>query len=82
MRLKQKILAQFKNPSGSLGQLVGILMAVKNTARSRWTLEKLQVAPDDHILEIGYGPGVTLAGTASRLSKNGSITGIDLVLGT
>jgi SAM-dependent methyltransferase len=44
--------------------------------RLRWAAHVLDVAPGDHILEIGCGPGVAVSLICARLA-GGSITGID-----
>ena len=46
--------------------------------RHRWAVEVLDPAPDEHILEVGCGHGVTAARIGERLrSGTGSLTGID-----
>jgi ubiquinone/menaquinone biosynthesis C-methylase UbiE len=67
---------QFKNPSGFIGQIVGKILAIDNNQRSLWTVEKLQVKPTDSILEIGYGPGVTMKLVTDRLTS-GFVAGVD-----
>ena len=59
-----------------LGRFVGWLLAFKNNDRVQWTFEKLQVKPDDVLLELGYGPGVTVKKVANLLTS-GFIAGID-----
>lgn len=78
MSLRSSLLAQFKRPTGSLGALAGWVMASRpsNIARNRWTIDLLDLAPSDTVLEIGCGPGVGLAYAASKL-KQGKIIGID-----
>lgn len=44
--------------------------------RLRWAVELLEVAPDDQLLEIGPGPGVSVALVCERLT-GGRITAID-----
>jgi hypothetical protein len=36
--------------------------------RLRWAVELLEVAPDDQLLEIGPGPGVSVALVCERLT--------------
>lgn len=45
-------------------------------ARVTWTVEQLDVAPDDRILEIGCGPGVAVGLVCEQLD-GGRITAID-----
>ena len=42
----------------------------------RWVVETLGVGPDDHLLEIGCGPGVAVALICERL-VSGRIVAID-----
>jgi len=41
-----------------------------------WTYESIKLNPNDNILEIGYGPGVTFKKVANKLTT-GFIAGID-----
>ncbi len=74
--IKKYMVKQFGNPQGFLGRLAGLAMAYKNQARSQWAVSLLDVQPDDHILEIGFGPGRTMQEIAARL-ETGRICGID-----
>lgn len=69
--------SQFMRPSGWRGQFVGHLMAAKNAAMNRLAVELLNVEPDDHILEIGFGSGAAIAKAAARLTS-GLIHGVDV----
>ena len=74
--MKESIFKQFGKPTGIPGRFAGHFMALNNLKRSNWTIEKLNFKPTDKILEIGYGPGITLKKIAGQLTT-GSITGID-----
>ncbi len=76
MRLKKNIIKQFGKPTGTFGRFIGWLLSFKNNDRVNWTFEKLQLKPSDILLEIGYGPGVTLKKVANNLTS-GFIAGID-----
>jgi ubiquinone/menaquinone biosynthesis C-methylase UbiE len=76
MGLKQNIIKQFGKPTGTFGRFVGWLLSFKNNDRVQWTFEKLQIATSDTLLEIGYGPGVTLKKVADHLTS-GFIAGVD-----
>jgi ubiquinone/menaquinone biosynthesis C-methylase UbiE len=65
---------QFTHPTGWLGAVVGMLMAVKNRERSEWVLSQLGAAPGDRVLEIGFGPGVDIARVAA---SGASVAGLD-----
>ena len=66
--------SQFAFPTGWLGTLVGLAMAVKSRERSLWVLSLLDLQPDDRVLEIGFGPGVDVQ-RASRIAA--FVAGID-----
>ncbi len=76
MRIRELLQKQFAKPSGRLGRVVGWLMAVSNKKLSDWTVEKLNINGADRILEVGYGPGITLEKIADRLST-GVVAGVD-----
>lgn len=67
---------QFQLPRGPAGRLAGWLMALANAGMNRFTLELMQVTPDDQILEIGFGPG-ELIGQLAALATRGFVAGID-----
>lgn len=69
---------QFRRPTGLLGRLAGWIMANRpsNIERNRWTVDVLNVQPSDHVLEIGFGPGLAIAQVA-RLAPRGRVVGID-----
>jgi ubiquinone/menaquinone biosynthesis C-methylase UbiE len=74
--VKRYIVSQFGHPRGLVGRLIGWAMAVKNRERNDWTLEALDIRPADRLLEIGFGPGITLA-AAAELASSGLVAGID-----
>ena len=68
---------QFRKPTGLVGRLVGNSMARGNEYEGEWTVSLLNIQADDHVLEIGFGPGVVI----QRLSQkviSGLVAGIDL----
>ena len=78
MSIRDLVVAQFKNPSGPFGHVVGWIMATRhsNRERSRWTVDLLDIGPDDRVLELGCGPGVALQHVARRL-QSGTVVGLD-----
>lgn len=70
--------AQFGNPSGWVGRLVGNVMAwsPSNRKRSRWAVELLEVGPTHRVLEVGYGPGLGISLLHEKASS-GVVVGID-----
>lgn len=67
---------QFEKPQGWLGQLAGISMAIKNRRRVQWAIELMNIDPSDKILEVGYGPGLSIELIAKKL-VDGVVYGID-----
>lgn len=72
------LVSQFGNPRGPLGSLAGFIMAHResNRARNRWTVDLLRVTPGARVLEIGCGPGLSLATLAERATE-GLVVGVD-----
>jgi len=69
---------QFQKPSGLFGRFAGWIMATRrsNIERNRWTVDLLQIGETDAVLEIGFGPGLSVAHVA-RLAPRGRVLGID-----
>jgi ubiquinone/menaquinone biosynthesis C-methylase UbiE len=52
-------------------------MARMNADCGAWVIDLLEIAPDDRVLELGFGPGVVIQRLA-KLATAGHIAGIDL----
>lgn len=76
MKIKEKLNKQFQKPTGKLGRIVGLAMAIKNKDRANWTFKKLNFKPTDTILEVGYGSGIVIKKIANKLTS-GKIYGVD-----
>jgi SAM-dependent methyltransferase len=82
MRARQRlfgaVMTQFVRPHGFAGRLTGWEMALRpsNRKRNRWAVALLDVQPQDHILEIGFGPGLAIRELARR-ATDGFVLGID-----
>ncbi len=76
--MKAAIYAQFHKPTGPVGVLAGWIMAHRpsNRVRNRWTVDLLDIEPDDCVLEYGHGPGLAIDLVARRL-VSGMVVGID-----
>ncbi len=70
------IAAQSRCPNGLLGQLIGAIMARETAPENRRTLDRLDLAPGQQVLEIGFGHGRTIARAAAEIG-NGRVAGID-----
>jgi SAM-dependent methyltransferase len=75
-RIRKFITAQFGRPSGLFGRFIGNRMAKGNVYDARWTVSLLEIQPDDRVLEIGFGPGVSTQLASEKASK-GFVAGID-----
>lgn len=67
---------QYRKPSGTVGQRIGQEMAQDHLPENQWTVTHLNPRPTDHILEIGFGPGVAIELLLPHI-PNGKIAGID-----
>ena len=82
MGLKHKALGavfgQFVRPHGFGGRAAGWVMAKRGSNRERnvWAVGLLDVQPDDHVLEIGFGPGIAIHEFARR-ATSGLVVGVD-----
>jgi cyclopropane fatty-acyl-phospholipid synthase-like methyltransferase len=78
MSFVEKVVAQFARPTGFFGNIAGFIMAhrTSNLERNEWAISLLSLQPSDRILEIGFGPGVTIQ-KMSEIVTDGLIWGID-----
>ncbi len=76
--MRRAIVKQFENPKGFAGQIAGWIMANRdsNVQRNRWTVDLLQLQAEDHVLEIGPGPGRTLEYILGQV-HTGEVTALD-----
>jgi len=56
MGLKHVFDKQFELPTGTLGRRAAWLMLVSNQEKNQWLIEKPDIHPSNHVLEIGYAP--------------------------
>lgn len=70
------LLAQFEHPRGLLGAIAGHVMAIANTPANAWLVHELDIAADDRVLEVGFGPGVGIH-LAARAASRGRVIGVD-----
>jgi ubiquinone/menaquinone biosynthesis C-methylase UbiE len=68
--------SQFAHPRGFFGHLAGVIMAIENRGRNRWAISHLALEPDDRVLEIGFGPGWSIAEMSKHVTR-GKIVGVD-----
>ena len=70
------IAAQGRCPSGLLGHLIAAIMARETAPENCRTLDRLDLAPGQQVLEIGFGHGRTIARAAAEIGA-GRVAGID-----
>ncbi len=75
---RQRFRSQFRKPTGFGGKVAGWIMAHRpsNRERNAWAVSLLEFQPTDHVLEIGFGPGVAIK-LMSQLVTGGHVVGID-----
>lgn len=67
---------QFRNPSGVGGRVMGRVMRVINRRPNHLAIRKLEIEPDDTVLDVGCGPGAAVK-EMSRLANRGVVHGVD-----
>jgi ubiquinone/menaquinone biosynthesis C-methylase UbiE len=73
--IRSILMRMFGRPQGALGRLGGV-MARMNEDCGAWVADQLKVGPNDHILEVGFGPGVIIQ-LLAKLASAGRVAGID-----
>jgi ubiquinone/menaquinone biosynthesis C-methylase UbiE len=77
MRRPEFIARQARCPTGLLGRFLAWIMAAETAAVNEQALTLLGCRPDDHVLEVGFGHGRTLA-RAATLVPMGFVAGVDV----
>lgn len=68
--------AQYRRPTGLLGSWIGRKMSQQHVPENEWTVNLLGVKATDHVLEIGFGPGIAIE-KLLPLVPQGKISGLD-----
>ncbi|MBI3439255.1 MAG: methyltransferase domain-containing protein [Proteobacteria bacterium] len=76
MRRPRFIASQARHARGLLGWLIAFIMARETWAQNQRAVESLGVLPGDHVLDIGCGPGRSLAMLAAQ-ARDGRVVGAD-----
>lgn len=66
----------FGLPTGWLGGIAGWIMGRTGVEHNAWAVAQLDLRPDDSVLEIGFGPGVSIQLLAQRVTS-GLVAGAD-----
>jgi len=75
-KISNFISKQFGNPRGLFGKFIGNGMAKRNVFDARWTVGLINIQPHYHVLEIGFGPGISTQMAGEKASE-GFVAGID-----
>ena len=76
MQLIEVLGAQCRKPSGLFGRLMGPLMSWGHRPLSRWTIELMNIQPDDFVLDVGCGGGMAIKEIA-KIATSGFVAGVD-----
>ncbi|GJM27715.1 MAG: hypothetical protein DHS20C17_03500 [Cyclobacteriaceae bacterium] len=77
MNLLKAIGKQMQYPRGIFGKILFAWMTRMTIAHARWTVDLMDIQPDDDILEIGFGNGANIK-LLLQLAVSGSITGVEI----
>ena len=67
----------FGRPRGLLGRIGGRLMTGRSKHEmAEWVISELNIEPTDHILEVGFGPGIAIQ-LAVAVAPEGFVAGVD-----
>ncbi len=76
MRRPKFVAEQARHAKGVLGRLIAFIMARETWVENMRAIDALAVNSGDHVLDIGSGPGRSVAELAAR-AQNGRVVGID-----
>lgn len=76
MRRPIFIAKQARNAHGPLGRLIAFIMARETWGHNKRAMDALEIEACDHVLDIGCGPGRSIAALAA-LAPQGRIVGVD-----
>ena len=74
--MKRILDTAFAHPHGPFGRLGGFIMARSTRSRNTWTISLLTLHENDHLIEVGSGPGALIQSLTPRVPR-GFIAGID-----
>lgn len=73
MRRPRFIAEQARHAKGLLGRLIAFIMARETWAENLRAIDALEIAPEDHILDVGCGHGQSLGPLAARAPRGCAI---------
>lgn len=77
MSLFSAIGKQLQHPRGLFGKALFGWMTKKTIDHARWTADLMELEPNDHVLEIGFGNGANIELLAGR-AANVRVTGVEV----
>jgi len=76
MGILRAFIESHAHPGGFVGMLAALHMIHDNRDANYWTVGLLGINPTDHVLEVGFGPGLAIQRVAAIVSK-GHVAGVD-----
>jgi len=77
MRLLREIGKQMQYPRGIFGKILFMWMTRMTIAHAHWTVDLMDIHPEDDILEIGFGNGANIKLLLQR-ANSGTVTGVEI----
>lgn len=77
MGLFKAIGKQLQHPNGVLGKVLFGWMTKSTIAHAHWTADLMEVQPDDHLLEVGFGNGANIE-LLAKCASNGRVAGAEI----
>ncbi len=71
------LVGQHGHPRGLVGRMLGEQMVRQHVPETTWTISLLDLKPENHILEVGFGAGRAIELVATQVA-NAHVSGIDL----
>ncbi len=68
---------QYGHPRGIVGRVLGEQMVRQHVSETDWTISRLNIQPEDQILELGFGAGRAIELVATQ-APDGHVFGIDI----
>ncbi len=76
MGIMHSFVANHAHPEGRMGRLIAWRLARVNRGPNEWAVSLLDLRPTDHVLEVGFGPGLALGLIAARVPQ-GFVAGVE-----
>ena len=69
MGILRAFIESHAHPGGFVGMLAALHMTHDNRDANYWIVSLLDINPTDHVLEVGFGPGLAIQKVAAIVSK-------------